>query len=98
MSDGRDGEQLRGDQGHRPGAAERHGRHDLGISVWFKTTATSGVLLGDSSVLPGTNPCPFLCAAAVAVPLLWIGSNGALNGLGSIGKASQSGNPTPPPR
>jgi hypothetical protein len=64
----------------------------LGISVWFKTTATSGVLLGDSSVLPGTNPCPFACAAAVAVPLLWIGSNGALNGLGSVGKASQSGN------
>ena len=57
----------------------------LGISLWFKTTASSGVLLGDTSVLPGNNPCPFLCAEAVAVPLLWIGSNGDLNGLGSIG-------------
>jgi len=57
----------------------------LAVSLWFKTTASSGVLLGDSSVLPGNAACPFACFDAVAVPLLWIGSNGALNGLSKIG-------------
>ncbi len=62
----------------------------LAVSLWFKTTASSGVLLGDSSVLPGQSACPFLCVGAVAVPLLWIGSSGALNGLGNVGTSGQA--------
>jgi RHS repeat-associated protein len=59
----------------------------MAISVWFKTTASSGVLFGMSSSLPGANPCGQLCENTTQVPMLWIGSNGQLEGLGSLGKS-----------
>jgi RHS repeat-associated protein len=57
----------------------------LAISVWFKTTATSGVLFGMASALPGVKPCAQLCENTTQVPLLWIGSNGQLEGLDTLG-------------
>jgi RHS repeat-associated protein len=62
------------------------GATSLAVSMWFKTTAASGVLAGLSSVLPGQSPdCePNICFGNVMVPLLWIGSNGDLQGLDTI--------------
>ena len=56
----------------------------LAISVWFKTTSASGVLVGLNSSLPGQEVCIFLCYDTDAIPLLWIGSNGDLDGIESI--------------
>jgi RHS repeat-associated protein len=49
----------------------------LAVSLWFKTTAASGVLLGLTGSLPSS--CGSLCTGT-ATPLLWIGSNGDLQG------------------
>ena len=60
----------------------------LALSIWFKTTGTSGVLLGATGTLPGQTSCVSACAD---MPLLWIGSNGHLEGLGSTGHSVISG-------
>jgi len=52
----------------------------LGISVWFKTTAASGMLLGLSSMLPGSTTAATGYGSA---DLLWMASNGDLDGYGS---------------
>ena len=62
----------------------------LAVSIWFKTSAASGALLGLTSALPPQN-CGTGCAVSVQVPLLWIGSSGQLQGLKTIGTDSQSG-------
>lgn len=52
------------------------------FSVWFRTTSASGVLLSADSVLPGGS-----CIGDIEcneVPLLWIGSNGHLEGLRTV--------------
>jgi RHS repeat-associated protein len=54
----------------------------LGFSVWFKTTAASGVLLGLTSSLPGS--CTTGCADTGATPVLWITSTGLLGGAGGL--------------
>jgi len=59
----------------------------LGVSIWFKTSTASGVLLGLTSDLP---PARQTCVATVATPLLWIGSNGTLQGYGSSTTAMSS--------
>jgi len=50
----------------------------LAVSLWFKTSAASGVLLGLTGALPSN--CGSLCTGTPATPLLWIGSNGDLQG------------------
>ncbi|MGH3237228.1 MAG: DUF6531 domain-containing protein, partial [Streptosporangiaceae bacterium] len=67
------------------GAAE-----SLAVSIWFKTGTASGALLAAASALPAPS-CGSSCAASVEVPLLWIGSNGKLDGLKTIAANSQSG-------
>jgi RHS repeat-associated protein len=68
--------------------------NDLAISVWFKTSATSGVLAGISGVVPGQTSCLQVNSSsqctkeADAVPLLWIDSSGHLNGLNTISTTS----------
>jgi RHS repeat-associated protein len=62
------------------------------FSVWFKTTSASGILLGAGSGEPTLN-----CVGDIEcneVPLLWIGSNGHLEGLKSVG--TQTGSTTEP--
>ena len=54
----------------------------LGFGVWFKTTAASGVLLGETQTLPGT--CSTGCSATGATPILWITSAGKLEGAGAL--------------
>ena len=54
----------------------------LGFGVWFKTTAASGVLLGETQTLPGT--CSTGCSATGATPILWITSSGDLDGAGGL--------------
>jgi large repetitive protein len=66
---------------------------NLGISVWFKTTAASGVLAGISGVAPGGTACLVFSGStctqeADAVPLLWIDSSGHLNGLDKVSTTS----------
>lgn len=55
----------------------------VGISIWFKTSTASGVLLGLASDLPPAQNCAPYCIANTADPLLWIGSNGDLDGAGA---------------
>ena len=51
----------------------------MAVSIWFKTsTAASGILLGVTDILPD---CGSGCFVYTEVPVLWIGSNGHLNGL-----------------
>jgi RHS repeat-associated protein len=54
----------------------------IGLSVWFKTSAANGILIGLASIIPGD--CTTLCSDSIATPLLWIGSNGHLDGYGSL--------------
>ncbi len=54
----------------------------LAVSVWFKTSTASGVLLGLTSALPPSQSCNPNCFASVATPLLWIAGNGHLDGYG----------------
>ena len=54
----------------------------LGFSVWFKTSAASGVLLGLTATLPGS--CTTGCSATGATPVLWITSTGHLEGAGAL--------------
>jgi RHS repeat-associated protein len=64
------------------------GAESLGISVWFKTSTAGGVLLGLTSALPASQNCSPTCIATTQSPLLWIGSNGHLQGYG--GSAAMS--------
>jgi RHS repeat-associated protein len=62
------------------------------FSVWFKTTSASGILLGAGSGEPTLN-----CVGDIEcneVPLLWIGTNGHLEGLRTV--ISQTGTSTTP--
>jgi RHS repeat-associated protein len=52
------------------------------VSLWFKTTTTSGILLSFTSALP--SDCSPFCVVPLATPLLWIGGNGKLDGYGSL--------------
>ncbi len=64
----------------------------LAVSVWFKTTSASGILLGAGTGEPSLN-----CVGDIEcseVPLLWIGSNGHLEGVKTI--TSQTGTSTTP--
>jgi RHS repeat-associated protein len=54
----------------------------LAFSVWFKTSAASGVLLGLTTSLPGG--CITGCAANGANPVMWITSTGHLGGAGGL--------------
>ncbi len=64
----------------------------LAISVWFKTTSASGILLGAGTGEPSINCVGDIeCSEA---PLLWIGSNGHLEGAKTI--TSQTGTSTTP--
>ncbi len=54
----------------------------LGFSVWFKTSTASGVLLGLTSILPGS--CTTGCSATNAIPVMWITSTGHLEGAGAL--------------
>jgi len=54
----------------------------LGFSVWFNTSTASGVLLGLTSILPGS--CTTGCSAVNATPIMWITSTGHLEGAGSL--------------
>ena len=67
------------------------GAESLGISVWFKTTTAGGVLLGLTDSLPGGQNCSPYCIATTATPLLWIGSNGHLQGYGGSAAMSSPG-------
>jgi RHS repeat-associated protein len=67
----------------------------LGISVWFKTTKASGVLLGLTSALPAAPDCSPNCIATTAAPLLWIGGNGDLQGYGGSLSAPAMSSPKP---
>jgi RHS repeat-associated protein len=59
------------------------GAGSLAVSIWFKTSTASGTLLGDSNYLPSGSSCNS-CTTIDTLPLLWIGSDGRLNGMGSI--------------
>jgi RHS repeat-associated protein len=62
------------------------------FSVWFKTTSASGILLGAGSGEPTVS-----CVGDIEcneVPLLWIGSNGHLEGLRTV--TMQTGTSTTP--
>jgi YD repeat-containing protein len=64
----------------------------LAISIWFKTSSASGILLGAGSGLPAAS-----CVGDIEcneVPLLWIGSNGHLEGLRTV--TFQTGTSTTP--
>jgi RHS repeat-associated protein len=58
-----------------PSTGRVNGSSSLGVSMWFKTTATSGILFGLTSAVPSG-------ASTVNEPLLWIASNGHLDGFG----------------
>jgi hypothetical protein len=64
-----------------PSTGRVTGTASLGVSMWFKTTATSGVLMGLSSSLPPSSSCNPNCVITTTDPLLWIASNGHLNGF-----------------
>jgi len=51
----------------------------MAVSIWFKTSTASGILLGVSSLLP--SDCASGCYGSEEVPVLWIGSDGHLDGL-----------------
>jgi RHS repeat-associated protein len=64
----------------------------MAVSIWFKTSSASGILLGAGSDLPAST-----CVGDIEcneVPLLWIGGNGHLEGLKSV--TSQTGTSTAP--
>ncbi|HLJ98656.1 MAG TPA: RHS repeat-associated core domain-containing protein, partial [Streptosporangiaceae bacterium] len=68
--------------------------NDLAISVWFQTTAKSGVLAGISGDIAGGPPCLQTNSNGQcikepdAVPLLWVDANGHLDGLNGISTTS----------
>jgi RHS repeat-associated protein len=67
------------------------GAESLGISVWFKTSTAGGVLLGLTSALPAAQNCSPTCVTTTQTPLLWIGSNGHLQGYGGTVAMSSPG-------
>ncbi len=62
---------------------------DMAVSIWFKTSTASGALLAVSSNAPGGGLCTY-CTTVDALPLLWIGSDGHLDGLETIGENDNS--------
>ena len=62
---------------------------NMAFSVWFKTTSTSGVLLGAGDDVPAGS-----CTGDIEcdhIPLLWIGTNGHLEGAKAITFSSTAG-------
>src|SRR5439155_1046552 len=58
------------------------------VSVWFKTSTAAGILLGVTDILP--TDCASGCFSETQVPVLWIGSDGHLNGLKTTATAPNS--------
>ena len=61
----------------------------MAVSVWFKTTAASGDLLGRDRH-PAEGLLVWRASTQIEVPLLWIGSNGHLDGLKTTASAPNS--------
>jgi hypothetical protein len=60
----------------------------MAVSIWFKTSTAAGILLSADDILP--KDCSSGCFTGIEVPLLWIGSDGHLDGLKTTATAPNS--------